>query len=75
MIVLQILAGAFALFALTRVILRAKERKITWGEMLFWLMIWIMMIVLIILPEASTYLADVLGIGRGVDELRGAFWA
>ena len=67
MILLQILAGAFALFALTRVILRAKERKMTWAEMLFWAMVWVMMIVVVILPEASTYVAERLGIGRGVD--------
>lgn len=67
MIVLQILAGAFALFALTRVILRAKERKMAWGEMLFWIVVWLMMIVLVVLPEASTYFAGFLGIGRGVD--------
>lgn len=67
MVVLQILAGAFALFALTRVILRAKERKMTWGEMFFWTVVWLMMIVLVILPEASTFFAEHLGIGRGVD--------
>lgn len=67
MVVLQILAGAFALFALTRVLLRGKERRLTWGEMLFWTMVWLVMIVLIILPQASTYIAGILGIGRGVD--------
>lgn len=64
---LHVLAGAFALFALTRVVLRARERRLTWGEMLLWAMVWAAMIVVIFVPEASTSLAGYLGIGRGID--------
>ena len=64
---LDVLAGAFALFALTRVVLRARERKLTWGEMLLWLGVWAVMIGVIFVPEASSSLAGYLGIGRGID--------
>ena len=64
---LDVLAGAFALFALTRVVLRARERKLTWGEMLLWLAVWAVMIGVIFVPEASSSLAGYLGIGRGID--------
>ena len=67
MVLLEILAGAFAIFALTRVLLRAKERKLTWGEMIFWASIWVMMAILILVPELSSLFAEFLGIGRGMD--------
>ena len=67
MVMLQIFAGLFALFALTRVVLRAKEKKLTWGEIIFWGAIWAVFIIILLVPEISTRLADWLGIGRGVD--------
>ncbi len=67
MYLLQIFAGAFAIFALSRVLLRAKEGKLTWGEMLFWVTLWATLIFFIFWPETSSQVAELFGIGRGVD--------
>jgi small membrane protein len=67
--VIQFLALLFSLFALSRVILRAKDKKITSGELVFWLGIWIILIVVIIFPEISSFFATFLGIGRGTDAI------
>jgi len=65
--IIQILALVFSLFALSRVILRAKDKKITSGELIFWLSIWITLIIVVILPSIISKLALILGISRGTD--------
>jgi len=67
MALLEILAGAFALFAMSRVFLRAKERKISIAETAFWVLVWVGMLVILLVPEASSFIAKPLGIGRGLD--------
>ncbi|MBR9677227.1 DUF2304 family protein [Candidatus Woesearchaeota archaeon] len=67
--VYQIIVFIFALFALSRAILRAKESKITRGELYFWSLLWLGVLVLTFLPSFSDILADYAGIGRGADLL------
>ena len=66
---IQIVGAVFALFALSRVLLQLKRRSMTLNEGLFWMFVWISVIVFLIFPEFFGYVADILGVGRGVDAL------
>ncbi len=66
-IIFQALAVVFALFALSRVVLRLKDGKITWPEFSFWTVIWAAVIVVAINPDLTFTLSNALGIERGVD--------
>ncbi len=65
--ILQVLATIFILFAVSRVILRMKDHKITFIELMFWLSVWAGMIVVVFFPNITEYVAAILGIGRGID--------
>lgn len=67
--IIQGFALVFAFFALSRVILRFKDRSITLRELVFWSVIWIAIIVTAFIPEVSRSIANLFGIGRGVDFL------
>ncbi len=66
---IQIVGILFALFALSRVILQLKRRNININEGLFWIFVWSFVIILLIYPEFFKYIADILGVGRGVDAI------
>lgn len=66
-ITLQVIALIFSLFALSRVFLRFKEKKLSSFAFLFWNFIWMIGLVVIFFPEVSSKAAKMLGIGRGVD--------
>ncbi len=67
MSLLQIFLTIFLVFALSRVVLRFKDRKIKPVEFAFWSILFSAAIVGVILPEETTRFAKLLGIGRGVD--------
>ncbi len=69
MALLQIIGVVFALFALSRVFLRYKDKSIKTIEFLFWNIIWLGVIALALFPGLFTALSRVIGIGRGVDIL------
>jgi len=64
---IQFLLLAFILFALVKVNLRYKYREIRRFQFLFWLVVWVGAAVIISHPDTSTFLADLVGIGRGAD--------
>jgi hypothetical protein len=64
---IQFLLLAFILFALVKVILRYGHRQIRKFQFLFWLAVWVGAAVIISHPDTSTFLADLVGIGRGAD--------
>ncbi len=64
---LQILIIAFALFALSRTLLRVKDKTVPKIEFFLWVGVWGIVIVLASLPSVMTYLTKPLGIARGVD--------
>lgn len=66
---IQILIIAFLLFAISRVILRFKDRTISIGELIFWMLLWIGAGVITLLPQSTDFLAKILGVGRGVDAI------
>lgn len=67
MSILQIILLLFLGFALSRVILRYTDYQIKTGEFIFWFLLFFTAIVGVIFPEESSRLAQLLGIGRGVD--------
>jgi len=64
---IQILLLALIIFALSRVILRARERVISTQAAIFWSMIWLSALAGTLMPQTTTSLASVFGVGRGVD--------
>lgn len=65
--VLQILFIFFVLFVLSRIVLRWRDGSISLGEFLFWLLLWCVIALIVLLPQTSSFLARLLGVGRGVD--------
>ena len=64
---IQIVGVAFALFALSRALLRLKDNDITLREFLFWAVIWVGVIIIAILPQTVKWLSQPLGITRPID--------
>jgi len=64
---LQIIGFVFVLFTASRVILRARDKKLKFRETIFWLSVWFVLIFVIFFPELTSNLAKILGIGRGID--------
>jgi small membrane protein len=65
--IIQILALGFVTFAASRAILRAREKNISLGELIFWLGIWGGLIFVVFFPGITGYVAELVGIGRGID--------
>src|SRR3989337_3810313 len=64
---IQIVLLVFILFAISRVLLRIKEKVISTQVGFFWFLIWLAAFVGVILPGTTTRLASYFGVGRGVD--------
>lgn len=64
---IQIVLTGFLLFALSRVLLQLRQGKLTVGEFLFWAGLFILALAGVLDPELTSYIAKVLGIGRGAD--------
>lgn len=68
-LLLQIIAAFFALFALSRAYLRFKERKLSSFAFIFWTIVWLVGTTAIFFPDLTTQTAKWVGIGRGVDAI------
>lgn len=64
---IQIIAALFLLFVLSRTYFRYKSNEITLKEFIFWFGFWILVGIVVILPQTMSFLAGVLNVGRGVD--------
>ena len=67
MLIIQILLIVFLIFALSRVVLRFRSGQIKATEFFFWSVLFISAIAVVTFPQETTNLANILGIGRGVD--------
>lgn len=67
MYLIQIILLVFLLFALSRVVLRFRDRHIRNSEFVFWSLLFASAIAGVLLPNETTNFARFLGIGRGVD--------
>ncbi len=66
---LQVLGIVFALFAVSRAVLRYKDKSINGFELIFWSAMWLSVVAVASFPGIFTTLSTLLGIGRGVDTL------
>lgn len=64
---IQIFVVAFAVFAISRAVLRFKDKKISALSFGLWCAVWIAAIVVVIVPSTSFFFANLLGIQRGAD--------
>lgn len=67
MLVVQSLLIIFLLFAVSRVVLRFRDKKLHPGEFIFWFGLFIIAAFGVVFPNLTTKIANVLGIGRGAD--------
>lgn len=64
---IQIIAIIIALFAVSRAFLRLREHKISVISFIFWAIVWIAVVTVAFIPNATSYFSSFLGIGRGID--------
>jgi small membrane protein len=65
--IIQILIVVFSLFALSRVFINIKDRNLEKLESIFWTLFWLATIFVAIFPTSVAIIAELLGVGRGVD--------
>ena len=64
---IQILISLFALFAITRLLIRNRKNELKISEFLIWLFFWLAVGVIVWIPNITNIIANFLGIGRGAD--------
>jgi small membrane protein len=64
---IQFLLLAFVLGALAKVIHSYRQRRLVPLDFLFWGLVWLGTASIIIFPDATSFVAHLLGIGRGAD--------
>jgi len=64
---IQLLIVVFALFALSRVFVKARSRSIPMVWALLWVFVWAAVLVVAFLPQTTDVVASVVGVGRGAD--------
>lgn len=66
---IKILFTLFALFALSRAVIRFYTKDLNLKELLFWSVLWLVMIILVFIPGKTNFLAKLLGMERGNDAM------
>ncbi|HEX7498904.1 MAG TPA: DUF2304 family protein [Polyangia bacterium] len=64
---IQIVLICFAVFAVSRVMIRYRRGNMRTVDLGLWLVFWVAVIVVAWLPDTTNLLARWLGVGRGVD--------
>lgn len=67
LIPVQIIFGAFLLFAVSRVLLRLKDGTLGVNNFIFWTLLFVVALIGVIEPKLTTVVARWLGINRGSD--------
>lgn len=67
MIYLQIIITLFVLAILFKLFKQKQKNKISLLSFIIWFLLWLAVLVVFWEPDTTTYLANVLGIGRGAD--------
>jgi len=66
---IEALLTIFALFAWSRAILKFRSKIINQKELIFWSFLWLTAIIIVFIPGKTTFLAHLLGMGRGFDAM------
>ena len=64
---IQYILACIILFAALRTYLQYKQRHLAAIELFFWFLFWSTSLFVVFRPEATTVLADLVGVGRGAD--------
>jgi hypothetical protein len=64
---IQIVLICFAVFAMSRVMIRYRRGNMRMLDLGLWLLFWVAVVVVAWLPDTTNLLARWLGVGRGVD--------
>ena len=64
---IQIVLICFAVFAMSRVLIRYRRGNMRTVDLVLWLLFWVAVVVVVWLPDTTDLLARWLGVGRGVD--------
>jgi hypothetical protein len=64
---IQIVLICFAVFAVSRVLLRFRRGGLPLGHLFLWLLFWAGVAVVAVLPDTTSWMARVLRVGRGAD--------
>jgi len=64
---IQIVLTCFAIFAMSRVVIRYRRGLMRMLHVVMWLLFWVCVVVVALRPETTDLLATWLGVGRGVD--------
>ena len=64
---IQLIIIVFVLFTLSRTLLRFKDKKINFGELLFWTLLWTSVVIFSLVPDLLSYLTVFIGISRPLD--------
>lgn len=67
MLLIQLFLITFALFAILKTLTQFRAGQLPWGWLGFWVLFWLAVGVVAILPQTATILADFVGVGRGAD--------
>ena len=63
----HIILIVFVLFALSRLMLRLRDKEIRWLEFLTWLVVWIGVMAIVFVPRIMERIEHFIGIDRGID--------
>ncbi len=64
---IQIIIVAFAAYALTRAVARFRDGSLGIGRLALWLVVWIAIALVALLPQTASRFAALVGVGRGAD--------
>ena len=67
LLIIQVFLASFALFALTRAVVRFRNHTISLGELGVWAAFWAAVGVCVMAPGITQWFARILGVGRGAD--------
>ena len=65
--IIQILLVLFSLYALTRGIVHYRRRAMGLGDFALWVAFWTAVAGVVVVPQATQWVAGILGVGRGAD--------
>ena len=65
--IIELFGILFSLFALSRVILRFREGRLSWGMMFVWSIAWLSIVAFLLSPKSFESISKTIGIQRPLD--------
>jgi len=69
MSIIQLFIVAFSLFAIARTLRQFRRGKLTIAFLLLWILFWVAVGGVVLIPQTTNTLAHIVGVGRGVDAI------